>query len=190
MHNEIPGLIVIDDFLPLPYFTRTHAMTSEYYDWEGPDGQVYKRVSLLRVPGVMEALEKTVGPIELLGMGYRLNYAGEPPNQSIHSDLGWGSHALVLYLNAGPSGTAFWRHIETDTTRITVGQTELLEQIKDDWEDSTKWQIRTEVEMKFNRAIIYDSSLYHSRYPFEAFGNTPENGRLIAVAFFNMKELV
>lgn len=190
MHTEIPGLIVIDDFLPLPYFTRTHAMTSEYYDWEGPDGEVYKRVSLLRVPGLLEAIEKTVGPIELLGMAYRLNYEGEEPNQSIHSDLGWGSHALVLYLNDGPSGTAFWKHKETESVSINLGQVELLDKVKNDWEDASKWELRTEVEMKFNRAIIYDSSLYHSRYPFKAFGNNPENGRLIAVAFFNMKELV
>lgn len=108
----------------------------------------------------------------------------EMPNQSIHSDMGWGTHALVLYLCEGPGGTAFWKHNETNAERIKQGDVELYEQIKYDWEDEDKWSLRHIAELKFNRAVIYSSELFHSRYPFEAFGEHPGNGRLIGVAFF------
>ena len=35
--------------------------------------------------------------------------------------------------------------------------------------------------------VIYDGSLFHSRWPFEAFGTGPQDGRLILVAFFTPK---
>jgi len=124
----------------------------------------------------------------MLGQAYRLNYQGERPNQSIHSDMGWGTHALVLYLCEGPGGTAFWQHNETEAVSINPGDVELYEKIKDDWEDASKWTMRACAELKFNRAVIYTSDLFHSRYPFEAFGEHPGDGRLIAVAFFTPTE--
>ncbi len=184
IENPHEGILVIDDFLTAPNAVRAHALLSEYIDWRGPDGEVYKRVSLLRVPGVTEALQELLGPIEMLGMAYRLNYQGELPNQSIHTDLGWGTHALTLYLSEGESGTAFWKHKETGELLFRPGNLELFETLSKDWEDETKWDKYYTADLKFNRAVLYDSSLFHSRYPFESFGDNPENGRLIAVAFF------
>ena len=43
-------VMVLDDFLPDFQRTRTHAITSEFYDWIAPDGEVYRRVSLTRIP--------------------------------------------------------------------------------------------------------------------------------------------
>jgi hypothetical protein len=171
---------VFDDFLDV----REHALRAEYVDWTGYDGQVYKRVALTPVPGLLEAIERVCGPVELFGMGYRLNYANELPNQAVHSDMGWGTHALVLYLCDGPGGTAFWRHKATGAERIEQGDTALMEAIGRDWDDESKWDMTAMCPLKRNRAVIYESALFHSRHPFAAFGDCPENGRLIAVAFF------
>lgn len=174
---------VIDGFLPAS--VRDHALAAEYVDWPGYDGEVYKRVSLTEVPGLLERLEAEVGPVDMLGMGYRLNYGGELPNQAIHTDLGWGTHALVVYLSEGDSGTGFWRHKATGTHRIDPGDQELFERLKGEWENPDAWELTAYVPMKMGRAVIYESALFHSRYPFAAFGNDPESGRLIAVAFFS-----
>lgn len=177
-------MIVIDDFLPDAQAARQHALEAAYIDWQGYDGEVYKRVSLTEVPGLLERIEAVMGPVDLLGMGYRLNFNGELPNAAIHSDLGWGTHALVLYLSEGEGGTAFWRHKATNTTRIDAGQHDLLEVIQHDWDDVSKWEQIGMCPMKLNRAVIYEGANYHSRYPFAAFGTGPEDGRLVAVAFF------
>lgn len=184
MSNDIPGVVVIDDFFPDFERVRNHAMLSEFYDWIGPDGELYKRITLLHVPGMLDTLLETLGNIRIVASGYRLNYEGEPPNQSIHADIGFGTHVAVVYLNEGESGTAFWKHKATETTEINFGELELFENIKDDFENADAWERRTVVPTKKNRAVIYRSNLFHSRYPFEAFGTSPEDGRLIAIAFF------
>lgn len=177
-------ILICDDFLADADAARQDALTAEFIDWQGHDGQVYKRVCLKPVPGLQEAIEKVFGPVEMLGQGYRLNFAGEKPNQSIHSDLGWGTHAAVVYLCEGFGGTAFWRHLATGADRISVGDHELFAAIGDDWELEGAWQMTGMAEIAFNRAALYDNSLFHSRYPFEAFGSNEQDGRLIAVAFF------
>lgn len=180
-------MYMLEDFHPAIDEVRAHALNQTFIDWTGYDEQVYKRVCITEVPLLHQILEDLFGEITMLGMGYRLNYAGEVPNQAIHSDLGWGTHALVLYLSEGPSGTAFWKHLPTGTERIDVGNVELFKQVTEDWDKEDKWVTTHCIPMKYNRAIIYESALYHSRFPFEAFGDSPENGRLIAVAFFTPK---
>lgn len=175
---------VHDDFLPDAEGVRAHALAAPYIDWPGFDGEVYKRVCLCEVPGLREAIERVCGPVEMLGMGYRLNYAGELPNAAIHSDMGWGTHAAVVYLSEGEGGTAFWKHRVTGAHRIDPGDIVLWEQVRDDWNRSEAWDRTFTVPMKFNRAAIYEGALFHSRWPFAAFGTGPDDGRLVAVAFF------
>jgi hypothetical protein len=173
---------VIDNFMPNIGQVHACARGSQYIDWQGFDGVVYKRVSLVDIPRLQERIEQLMGPVQMLGMGFRLNFQNE--YAGIHSDLGWGTHALVLYLSEGIGGTAFWEHKETKTERIDTSDEILFETLKPDWENEKAWSIHKFVELKMNRALIYESALYHSRYPFEAFGNSIETGRLIAVAFF------
>jgi len=177
-------MYVIEDFHPFPVELRELALRSEFIDWMGPDGQVYKRVCIGEIPGIRKMLEDLFGTIEMLGMGFRLNFNEEEPNAAIHSDMGWGTHALVLYLSEGPGGTAFWTHKKTGAHRIDAGDFYLFEQVNRDWNDADAWTQNQLVSMKFNRALIYESALFHSRWPFKAFGNSPETGRLIVTAFF------
>ena len=174
-------MIVIDDFMDL----RAAGLEASYIDWQGYDGQVYKRVALGSIPGLQDRIEDVMGPVDMLGMGYRLNFNGELPNHAIHSDMGWGTHALVLYLSEGEGGTAFWRHKATGAHRIEAGEVDLFEAIDGDWDDAGKWEQYALCEMKLNRAVIYESALFHSRWPFAAFGNDEATGRLVAVAFFS-----
>lgn len=185
---NVPGLRVIDDFLPDAEAVRAHALAADYIDWPGYDGEVYKRVALTEVPGLLSRLEQELGPVEMLGMGYRLNFGGELPNAAIHSDLGWGTHALVLYLSEGEGGTAFWRHKATAAHRIDPGDAELFEIVRHDWNDADNWERYGLAEMRMGRAIIYESALFHSRWPFAAFGTNHDDGRLVAVAFFTPTE--
>jgi hypothetical protein len=178
--------LIVDNCLTNPLRVRKQALKAEYIDWLGYDGEVYKRICLTDVPGFREAIEAQVGEIDLLGMGYRLNYGGEMPNAAIHSDLGWGTHAAVLYLSHGEGGTAFWKHKASGATRIESGDVELFDAVKHDWNDESKWEQVGIAPIKFNRCAIYESAEFHSRYPFAAFGESLETGRLVAVAFFNL----
>jgi hypothetical protein len=177
-------MLVIDEFLTDAQSVREDGLRASYVDWPAPDGEVYKRIAIAEVPGLREGIERAMGPVQMLGMGYRLNFNGELPSAAIHSDLGWGTHAAVLYLSEGEGGTAFWRHRETGASRIDPGDMVLFEKVRDDWNDASRWERIGLAEMKLGRCVIYESALFHSRWPFAAFGDDAETGRLVAVAFF------
>lgn len=179
--------LVIDNFFEDFDRVLTHAKTSEFYDWVGPDGIVYKRVSLSRVPTLADMLQRYLGNIEILGAGYRLNYNDELPNTLIHTDVGWGTHALVVYLNAPDSGTAFWQHKILGIESLDTPTQALIDQLADGWDAPDHWEQTRYVEGKPNRGVVYNSSWFHSRFPFQASGNTPDDGRLVVVAFFNFR---
>lgn len=181
---------MIDDFLENPDDVRERGVHANFDDVVGPvDGVVYKRVAPGVIPEVEEKLSEIIGrPICIFGMAYRLNYAGELPNNEIHADLGWGTYAAVVYLSEPPegqeSGTAFWKH-HTGHERIKAGQLDVLRDVEADWNNESKWEQTKFVSCKYNSAIIYKGELFHSRWPFEAFGQTPEDGRLIVTVFFS-----
>lgn len=62
----------------------------------------------------------------------------------------------------------------------------IFEELKEDMvsRDADKWDLLTFVEGKYNRAVIFDAPLFHSRYPVEGIGTTPEDGRLIWASHF------
>lgn len=184
-----PDLRVYDDFLPNPHSIRSRGLRAKYGNKHAQDGETYKRVSEMVIPEVVDALNTAMGrPISLLGMGFRLNYAGEMPNHAVHADLGWGTYAAVVYLSTPPdtvtSGTAFWRH-HTGHDRIKTGEAEVLKDVVADWDNELAWEQTAFVPSVFNRGIIYRSELFHSRWPFEAYGSSPDDGRMVVVAFFN-----
>lgn len=155
----------IPDFYPDAEGLRKRALAKTYKDFKSHEGATYKRVAVDEIPGLTERVEHFMGPVLMLGMGYRLNFNNELPNNSRHVDTGWGTHALVLYLSErkGPgvtTGTAFWDSVEDDANMVDI------------------------CEEKLGKAVIYRSDQPHSRWPLEAYGTCPGDGRLIAVAFF------
>lgn len=184
-----PDLRIYDDFLESPDDTRSKGLKAKFGNKVERDGEVYKRVADQVLPEVVDALNTAMGrPIELLGMGWRLNYEKEMPNHAIHADLGWGTYASVVYLSTPPdwqySGTAFWEH-HTGHDRVKQGEENVLKDVINDWDNPLAWNQTAFVPSKFNRGIIYRSELFHSRWPFAGYGSSPEDGRLIVVSFFN-----
>ena len=182
--------ITYDDVFDDYEGVRGQALAAPFFDWEGPDGAIYKRIAHAHIPRLADLIEELYGPVVMLGMGIRLNYGGELPNQSIHSDVGWGTHAAVVYLCDGPGGTAFWKHTPTNATRLPAWDDDLRNIVAQDVDDGSKWEQVALAELKPNRAVFYESEVFHSRWPFEAFGDGAEDGRLILVAFFTPLEVV
>jgi GNAT superfamily N-acetyltransferase len=184
MQHNAP--LIVDDFLTAEelHSECIHAFVSEFEDWKGPDGQTYKRICRFDSDDLRRKVESVMGPVDMHGMAYRLNFGGELPNAAIHSDLGWGTHAMVLYLQGDQTGTAFWRHRETGATQIREGDQELLQKVEGDWDNPDAWEQVAHVNARPGRAIFYASATFHSRRPFAAAGEGPDDGRLIVVAFF------
>ena len=92
---------------------------------------------------------------------FRRSPAGQPEPNFIHSDEAMGRFTGILYLNPDPAdgdGTAFWER------------------------EGAGWKMSRLVPAKFNRMVIFDAALQHSRALFDNYGGG-DGARLIQVTF-------
>lgn len=110
----------------------------------------------------------------------------------IHSDRESGAHTCIVYLSEHEeeSGTAFYRHIPTGLIEMPsfaeMREMGIMDQMKVDMvsRDPSKWEQIGYVEGKYNRGIVFEAPLFHSRYPLEGIGSSADDGRLVWVTHF------
>jgi hypothetical protein len=130
---------------------------------------------------------------------FRLNLAGELPHSWVHSDDICAEYASVLYLNLPEQcagGTAFWTHAGGMSRLLSAAELRACDieessyhaWMTTEWKNLSRWQQSGFVPMQFGRFITYRTSYFHSRYPFEGFGKTAADGRLIWVCFYDRKK--
>lgn len=191
--------IVIDNFLPDPKAHREMALKQTFYSVRGPDGGTYRCINVRPTEELKPQIEAAIGRAAEMDYTF-LRYAcyGMPLNHLIHADSGLSPFGCVLYLNeadqiAPNSGTAFYRHrklgyekVPTEVEVRAAGKSpkRVWNILEDSWGDVDAWEQISMVEMVFNRAIIFDTTRFHSRLPLDAFGMTLEDARLIQVSFF------
>lgn len=107
---------------------------------------------------------------------FRKSPAGQIEPNDIHTDAEMGDWTGILYLNHNPhpgDGTVFWRQKGgPDTGEIwkVIGH------------DRSQWDEVCRVPAKFNRLLLFDAKLYHSRAIVENYGQG-DDARLIQVIF-------
>lgn len=192
---------VVDNFLEDPDTYRAKALVSEFYTIKGPDGGVYRNISMRPTTEHKEIIERALGKkIEQDYTFLRHAKYGTPLNHLIHADSGLSAYACVLYLNPNDqipegSGTAFYEHKTLKMERVhdaaeikAKGKSpkRAWDILESSWGNVDAWRETGRVEMRYNRAVIFPTVWFHSRLPLDAFGNTIEDCRLIFVSFFNV----
>lgn len=128
--------------------------------------------------------------------GYRRYLEGEENETYIHSDANIAKWTGVLFLNPPDQckgGTAFWRYRPCNWIGLPTKE-ELAIQGVDDTQETwdrilaeghheRHWQMHDYVPMGWNRLLLFDSRLWHSRYPKRAFGTKTDDARLIKLFF-------
>lgn len=110
----------------------------------------------------------------------------------IHSDRESGNHTCIVYLSDHEEefGTAFFAHKRTGLREMPsfaqMSEMGILEELKRDMvsRDSDKWVQTDYVRGAYNRALIFNAPLFHSRFPLEGIGSDAESGRLIWASHF------
>lgn len=95
------------------------------------------------------------------------------------------SLASVLYINekkgVPENGTMFWEHHKwAHRLPSAVGEKEFDRLLLEDANDLSKWEKRDVVHARPNRFLVYDSSLFHSKWP----SKIEEGERIILVTFY------
>lgn len=193
-------IFVRDDFAPDLSEVRQMVVNGPFSTERGPDGAIYTGISEYPVPHWYDLISRLRGKNIVPKLScFRLNLAGELPHSWVHSDDICARYASVLYLNTPEQcqgGTAFWKHVLLDADHL-LNEKELLERglnkdlylcgMSRDWKDLSLWKQVDLVPMRWNRFVTYPTCLFHSRFPFEAFGKGPEDGRLIWICFYDLE---
>lgn len=191
-------MIQVEYFAPDAQQVRDAVIAGGFTTETGPDGAKYTGISKYPVPHwydrIAEALKCKIVPKLSC---FRLNLAGEFPHSWVHSDDICATYASVLYLNRPGQcmgGTAFWKHAARGLDRLPTKE-ELIAQgenpdkfyweMTKEWKELHWWEPIDFIPMRWNRFITYPTCLFHSRYPFDAFGSNPSNGRLIWICFYD-----
>ena len=194
------SIIIVDDFLDNAAALREAALRLDY----PPQGNTYPgRNSSQRIDieGLTAQVSRLVGeplapmpPPEAHGK-FRVTLAGDTGTGKVHVDKAHWSGILYLSLPADcRGGTEFFRHLPTGTERVPYDEAELRalgydsmsaliqDTVRRDGTDDSKWEMTMRVPMRFNRLLLLRPWLWHTAG--EAFGDRPENGRLVYLMFF------
>lgn len=192
--------LIVDDFLPEQRAKemREASVALPYYNIRFHGGH-YNRVHWRSNDELKPEIEAVFGrPIDQQFTFFRRNVKGEMSKDMVHHDADTSEYVALLYLNRPEDcqgGTALFRHKATGKEEFPsefgirrAGKSPKREQAKftRDWMNAEAWEMTELLDMKFNRVIIYPCNWFHSRYPREAFGTTPEDSRTIWLSFFNV----
>lgn len=188
-----------DDFAPDALEVRKAVIAGGFKDEKGPDGAIYTGISQYPVNHWFDRLSHLLGKtITPRLSAFRLNLKGELPHSWVHSDDICAKFASVLYLNPPEQctgGTAFWAHekygerlfSDSELAAMDMDWTQYHQMMTREWKNLKPWKQTEFRPMQFNRFITYPTCFFHSRFPFEAFGTGPEDGRLIWICFYDLE---
>lgn len=185
--------IQIDDFHPVagPIALMARHLT---YGVKEHEGHSYKGIGLGYSPELFyETLSLHLGRHVKPALEYfRLGTKEDSATTYIHADSGCAKNAAVWYLSEPPkgvvAGTAFWKHRETGKELLAEADRSnaaLLAALDADGADESKWTMTGLCGQKFNRLVTYPTNIFHSRYPQDAWGSGPEDGRIVFTCFFD-----
>jgi hypothetical protein len=194
------SLMIVDDFLENADQLRQAGLRMDYPNQQGnfPGRNSAKRV---HIDGLDQQVSKLLGeplvpmpPTESHAM-FRLTMAADKGRAKVHIDRAHWSG--ILYLSRPEDcqgGTQFFRHKRTGTDRAPINENELQtlgyanqeemyrDIIESDTNNDDAWEPTMQVPMRFNRLVLLRPWLWHTAG--KAFGDTPENARLVYLMFF------
>lgn len=180
-------MIVIDDFLPDFDLVRKFVDGVEYGDHEFM-GKTYTGFGQVTLP-LKALIEEVCGPVSIRMSHLRLGTKATPLTHYIHADNCGASWAMVLCLSQPnvETGTAFWTHKETGLERLPMPcPPELFVKLDHDLPDVSKWTLTEMVESKENRAIVFESARFHSRFPKVLPIEPGDKPRIVSTTFFDL----
>lgn len=191
------SFIVVDDFCPDIERVKQSAFAAGFDTWNPNKGEVgssvYEGMGFWGDQALMiRSLVRAVGqPVVPNTMYFRVTNVGME-RAYIHSDRESGNYTCVAYLteHEEESGTAFFKHKRTGLREMPsfadMRDAGILDELKADMvsRDPSKWVQTDYVKGAYNRALIFNAPLFHSRFPLEGIGETAETGRLVWASHF------
>jgi len=172
-------ILVLDHLLPDPDAYRAAALQRPFGDVTlGAD--TFKGIALCPDAAVVTALLATFPDLEPTLSFFRQSPAGQAEPTYLHSDADMGDWTGIYYLNPAPAphdGTIFWERVDSGAQRGPWNaETQAAAR------DGALWFPRQWVEGRYNRLLLFQSDLFHSRALVDNYG-TGDGARLVQVLF-------
>lgn len=184
-------LIVKDAFVTDISALRADVLAKGFQTVTNPaDGLEYSGVQVRDPQELQAGLAELVGfPVKVATHVARIHLKGDAGRDPIHWDSCMSEYGSVLYLpppGAPFTGTAFFTDKLTGWSEVPDGVSDLdVQRLGSQSRDINKWSSNGFVGAIPGRLVAYPCKKFHSRFPFEGFGETPETARLVIVSFFN-----
>lgn len=188
--------LVVDDFFEEPLELRAWALSRGFNTEISPvDGMeyagvckdppwVFRQEAEIRLSYLM----RTPAQIQLSFLRLTTVRHRDPTRKIIHLDHSYAGYLCTVYMNPlSPigGGTILYRHRETGMASPPTTQEEIDIWIRD-CNSPHLWDPIGMAEQAWNRAIVMPTGKFHASMPTTGFGDDPETGRMVFVAFFNI----
>jgi N-acetylglutamate synthase-like GNAT family acetyltransferase len=171
-------VLFFDDVLRDPLAYRQQALALSFGD-VAAGNDVFHGIAVCTDPAIPSFVAAKVTPSALPQLSFfRQSPEGQREPNYIHSDQTMGDLTGIFYLTPRPpdgDGTSFWRHRESGATSGPFNAAEA--------QDLGRWERWEHVTARFNRLLIFQSDLFHSRGLIENYGRG-KDARLIQVVFW------
>lgn len=189
-----------DNAIPIDKFVEIKEYLINTAIFRTVESESGKKFHVTEAPfGLEEALTKTIEKthgrkIKMVNCFVRLATKYLDKEWNIHCDLLVAKkerpdYGAVFYFNEGPdlNGTALWKHEEMGHEMPEdADDQEVIEFDKNNGNNVDKWQLSTILGARENRIVGYEASLFHSKFPREAYGVSQKDGRLVCVLFYRV----
>ena len=195
------SLLVVDDFYSNPMEVRRAALSADYPAVTGVrtfpgrnSAQPFSVPGLDQVASQLanEPIAGDTANANSFHCHFRITVGGEVGRYNVHADPSHLAMVGICYLTLPEhcqGGTTFFRHRQTGTDRTprqedleAAGYASVAELLQRDGKETARWETLMTIPMRFNRLVLYRPFFWHSAGP--AFGDAPENGRLIQLFSF------
>ena len=184
--REEDGLLVIDNFYTNPEEVRSHALGDHYNIWCSFSAKRTPRRAGQKIFNLFSQLwgKSLYVPENAFTGTYKMNLEEDAWKRNfIHGDM-IGDVAGVLFLNEEDEpGLNFYKHRESglvSSLEIPDSQLDRARFFYDGFFEE-RWEVVDQIEMKFNRLVLYQAHRFHREATF--FGNSIENARLTQTFF-------
>jgi len=183
--NALDTLVIKDDFYPDPDAVRALALAKTYA--EPPAGTPRLAVTAIcndvEAKGMLERLEallpKPAGN-PIVGVNILFRYTLASAQKKVFCHVDGCSAAGIVYLTKPEhcaGGTTIYRHKATGDEIYNRQNRHLY-----DFRDPAQWEVIQEVDMAYNRLVMYPGQLFHAITPV-FFGDRIDNARLTQNVF-------
>jgi hypothetical protein len=183
--KALDSVVIKDDFYAQPDDMRKLALSKSYNEppADTPRLAVTAVCNEQETMAMAELLRPYIPQIEdnnVVGINVLFRYTLANAQKKVFCHVDGCSYAGLLYLSKPEDcagGTTIYRHKATGDEIYDKAHKHLY-----DFKDETQWEIISEVEMVYNRLVMYPGQLFHAITPV-FFGDSIDNARLTQNVF-------